>query len=54
MTNLAARLAAYATDGSVLVSAETAGRILVQFELDDLGYQTFKNVSEPMQVFRVL
>ena len=54
VTNLAARLAAYATDGSVLVSSETADRIAVKFKLDDLGYQTFKNVSEPMQVFRLL
>jgi class 3 adenylate cyclase len=54
VTNLAARLAAHATGGSVLVSAETAGRIAGQFKLEDLGCQTFRNVSEPMHVFRLL
>jgi class 3 adenylate cyclase len=54
VTNLAARIAAHASDGSVLVSAETAGRLAGQFQLEDLGAQTFKNVSEPMQVFRLL
>jgi class 3 adenylate cyclase len=54
VTNLAARLAAHASDGAVLVSAETAGRIGRRFHLDDLGSQMFKNVSEPMQVFRLL
>lgn len=54
VTNLAARLAAHASDGSVLVSGETAGRIAGQFQLEDLGAQTFKNVSEPVQVFRLL
>lgn len=54
VTNLAARLASHASGGSVLVSAETAGRLAGQFQLDDLGGQMFKNVSEPIRIFRLL
>jgi class 3 adenylate cyclase len=54
VTNLAARVGAFAKEGSVLVSAETAYRIWDRFMLDDLGPQQFKNVSKPVQVFRLL
>lgn len=54
VTNLAARFAAFATANSVMISAETARRIADQFVLEALGPQQFKNVSEPMQVFRLL
>ncbi len=54
VTNLAARLAADATEGAVLVSAETAGRIVTHSKLEDVGPQQLKNVSEPVQTFRLL
>ena len=54
VTNLAARMGAFAKEGSVVVSAETARRVSDQFILEDLGQLQFKNVSEPMQTFRLL
>jgi class 3 adenylate cyclase len=54
VTNLAARLAAFATGGAILVSAATARQITERFCLADLGHQQFKNVSEPLRVFRLL
>ena len=53
VTNLAARMAAFATEGAVLLSPTTARHIAQDFFLEDLGPQQFKNVSGPVQVFRL-
>jgi class 3 adenylate cyclase len=54
-TNIAARLAALAeSDGAVLVSAETRGRLGEEFDTEELGARTLKNVREPLPVYRVL
>ena len=54
VTNLAARMGAFAKEESVVVSAETARRISDQFVMENLGQLQFKNVSEPMQAFCLL
>jgi class 3 adenylate cyclase len=46
-------MAAFATEGAVLLSLTTACHIAQSFFLEDLGLQQFKNVSEPVQVFRL-
>jgi class 3 adenylate cyclase len=54
VTNLAARIAASAKDGNILVGPETARRIEKQMILDDCGFMRFKNVKEPVRVFTLL
>ena len=53
VTNLAARLAAFATDGAVVVGPETASRIQDRFALEALGAQPLRNISEPVELFRL-
>ena len=53
VTNLAARLAAFATDGAVVVGPETANRIQDHFALEALGAQPLRNISEPVELFRL-
>jgi class 3 adenylate cyclase len=53
-TNLAARIAALATGGQIMVGPETAGRIQGQYVLEDTGEHRLKNVSEPLRVFRLV
>ncbi|MEQ1692072.1 MAG: adenylate/guanylate cyclase domain-containing protein, partial [Gemmatimonas sp.] len=50
-TNLAARVGAAATGGSILVTADTARRVEGRFELSDQGRRSLKNVAEPVWVF---
>ena len=54
VTNTAARIAAHAQDGAILVSGATAARIGDTLKLEALGPQHFKNVSEPVPVYRVI
>lgn len=54
VTNLAARIAALASDGAILVGATTAARIGDEFELVDRGEQRLKNVVEPQRVFELI
>lgn len=54
VTNLAARIAEFATGGSILASEETVHRLSYQFFREDLGKQQFKNVREPLHIFRLL
>lgn len=54
VTNLAARIASAATRGDILVGPETAGRLGEDMRLFDRGLMTFKNVSEPVQVFSLV
>jgi class 3 adenylate cyclase len=53
-TNLAARIAALAKGGDVMLGAETAARVKMYFVLEDTGQHQLKNVSEPVQVFRLV
>jgi class 3 adenylate cyclase len=53
-TNLAARIAALAQGGDIMVGTETAERIKKIFVLEDTGSHQLKNVSERVQVFRLV
>jgi class 3 adenylate cyclase/HAMP domain-containing protein len=53
-TNVAARLAGSATGGEIVVGPATAERIRQHFVLEALGERTFKNVTAPLSVFRVI
>jgi class 3 adenylate cyclase/HAMP domain-containing protein len=53
-TNVAARFAASAAGGEIVVGPATAERIESWFVLEALGERTFKNVSQPLAVFRVI
>jgi adenylate cyclase len=52
-TNLAARLAAQAAAGEVLLSESTLARVPDGLPVDDLGTREVKNVDRPMRLFRL-
>jgi class 3 adenylate cyclase/HAMP domain-containing protein len=52
--NVASRIAGEATGGEILVSFTTAERIKGYFALESLGERSFKNVAEPVQVYKVI
>jgi class 3 adenylate cyclase len=52
-TNIAARLAALTEGGAVILSEATRSRIGDEFEADDLGPQTLKNVPHPVRAYRL-
>ena len=54
MTNLAARLGAFANGGAIYVGEATAQRLDDTFTLGELGPQAFKNVREPVVVYEML
>jgi class 3 adenylate cyclase len=53
-TNVAARFAGSAEGGEIIVGPATAQRIRSQFVLESLGARAFKNVSQPIHVYRVI
>jgi class 3 adenylate cyclase/HAMP domain-containing protein len=53
-TNQAARFAGSAQGGEIIVGPETAARIRAHFVLESLGERSFKNVSQPIRVYRVI
>lgn len=54
VTNIASRLCALASGGSILVSADVAERLEgVGYALEPLGPQKLKNVSRPVATFRL-
>lgn len=53
VTNVAARIGQLATHGKILIGEATAGRVQECFDIDCLGPQRLKNVSEPVNVFEV-
>jgi class 3 adenylate cyclase/HAMP domain-containing protein len=53
-TNLAARFAGSAQGGEIIVGPTPAERIKAQFVLESLGERAFKNVSQPIHVYRVI
>jgi class 3 adenylate cyclase len=52
-TNLAARMAAYADEGQIIIGGQTAGQIDQGLAVEDMGEVTLKNVSQPVQLYRV-
>lgn len=54
VTNLAARIAAFATGGVILASEETVRQLSDHFLREDLGEHQFKNIKEPVHIFRLL
>ena len=54
VTNVAARFAGSATGGEIIVGPTTAERIRAHFVLESLGEKRFKNVSEPIHVYRLI
>jgi class 3 adenylate cyclase len=54
VTNLAARIAAAATEGDILAGPETASRIQNEILLYDRGPMDFKNVKEKVRVFSLI
>ncbi len=53
-TNLAARIASAAKHGDILVGPETALRVRDDVRLFERGFMSFKNVTEPVQVFSLV
>jgi class 3 adenylate cyclase len=53
-TNLAARIAAAATEGDILIGPETAQRISGKTMIFDRGMMTFKNVKSGVHVFSLI
>jgi class 3 adenylate cyclase len=53
-TNVAARLAALGEGGGVLLSEETRRRLGDEFEAEDMGLQSLKNVAQPVRAYRLL
>ena len=51
-TNIAARLAALAEGGSIVLSEETCRRLGEAHELEDLGPRSLKNVPHPVRAYR--
>jgi class 3 adenylate cyclase len=53
-TNIAARFAGAAEGGEIVVGQVTADRIAGLFVLEALGERPFKNVSQPLAIYRVI
>ncbi len=53
-TNLAARIAAAATEGDILIGPETAQRISEKTMIFDRGVMTFKNIKSGVHVFSLI
>ena len=54
MTNLAARLADEAKPGQILVGTETVRRLDKRYRFQRLGYEHFKNITAPIEVYCLL
>jgi class 3 adenylate cyclase len=52
-TNIAARLAALAEGGAVIITEETRTRLGEEFDVEGLGLQKLKNVDVPIPAYRV-
>ncbi|MEX2222948.1 MAG: adenylate/guanylate cyclase domain-containing protein [Candidatus Rokuibacteriota bacterium] len=52
-TNIAARLAAQAGDGEIVLSEATQTRLGADLPVEDLGVRELKNVETPMRLFRL-
>ncbi len=54
VTNVAARIAAAARSGDILIGPETARRISGHILVHDVGLMSFKNVCEPVHVYSLV
>jgi class 3 adenylate cyclase len=54
VTNLAARLAATAKAGQLLVGPETVRRLGQRYQVERLGHESLKNLDEIVDIYRVL
>jgi DNA-binding response OmpR family regulator len=54
VTNIAARIAALSTAGTVLVGPETARRITGLFPVRQLGMHQLKNITEDVMIYQIL
>ena len=54
VTNLAARLAAIAKAGQLLVGPETVRRLGQRYHVERLGREHLKNLAEAVDIYRVL
>ncbi len=52
-TNIAARLAAQADGGEIVISESTLARLGASLPVEDLGVRELKNVERPMRLFRL-
>ncbi len=52
-TNVAARLAAVASGGEVVLSASTRARLAAETPCEDLGTRELKNVDAPVRLYRL-
>ena len=52
-TNIAARLAAQAGDGEIVLSEATRARLDAELPVEDLGVRELKNVEAPMRLYRL-
>jgi class 3 adenylate cyclase len=52
-TNIAARLAAVAEGGEIVISEDTVGRLGAGLPLEDLGLRELKNVEHARRLFRL-
>ncbi len=52
-TNIAARLAAQADGGEIVISESTLARLGALLPVEDLGVRELKNVERPMRLFRL-
>src|SRR5712691_11189255 len=52
-TNIAARLAAVAQGGEIVISDTTLARLGVSAPVEDLGYRELKNVDKPVRLHRL-
>jgi len=53
VTNVAARIGALASSGTILLSRATADRVKALFAIEPLGKFSLKNVSEEVEIFEV-
>ena len=53
-TNIAARLAAAASGGEIVLSETTRDRLAQDFECEDLGPRELKNVDGTVRLFRLV
>ena len=53
VTNVAARIAAFASEGALLLSRSTADRVKEEFSMCSLGKVGLKNVSQEVEIFEV-
>jgi predicted ATPase/class 3 adenylate cyclase len=54
VVNIAARVRALARDGGILMSEESVARVRNDFSFEDMGEHSFKNVTRPVRIYRLM